>query len=71
MRTNQLAQPGIDFGPLLVRADGRELRGRHLDAQVQLADMADIDNAASVMWASLSETRIRVSERRDHAVDEA
>ena len=32
MRGDQLGQPRVDLGPLFVRADGRQLAGRHFDA---------------------------------------
>ena len=46
MRGDQLGQPGVDFGPLLVGANGRQLAGRHFDRQIELARVSLVDDAA-------------------------
>ena len=46
MLADQLAQPRVDFLPGFDRADGRQLARRHFDRQIQLANVAGIDDVA-------------------------
>ena len=54
VRLDQLRQPLIDFAPMLVRADGRQLLRRHFQAQVEIAGVADVDDRASAESRSRS-----------------
>ena len=42
MLVDELHQPLVDLGPVLVRAHGLQLPRRHLDGQVHVAEVADV-----------------------------
>jgi hypothetical protein len=46
MFVNQLDEPLVNFGPLLVHADGTEFCSRQLDREVERPRVADVENAA-------------------------
>ncbi len=46
VRLNMLGEAIVDFSPLLGRADGFEFAGRAIDAQIELALMAGVDDRA-------------------------
>ena len=46
MRLDQLAQPGIDFGPLFVHTDGAQVTLGSLDRQIEIPLMTDVDDGA-------------------------
>ena len=41
---DQFDDSRVDFCPLFVRADGREITGRDLDLEVEISLMADVDH---------------------------
>ena len=45
-RVDQFDQPFVDLAPLFVRADGRQFAGRNFERQVQVPDVADVDDHA-------------------------
>ena len=62
---DQLDEPFVNFGPLLVHADGAQLGSRQLDRQVESARVADVENAAR--RSRLSHGRVRVSRSHQEA----
>ena len=48
---DELRHPRVDLLPLLVRADGGERRGRHLDAEVELAERPGVHERALALRA--------------------